>query len=68
SLILSAMSIFKTNKNKTTSAATTPSQTPRSSMQTARPSPPQTKAMTRDQALESLMKKTAGTTSFNYLL
>ncbi|KAG0017254.1 hypothetical protein BGZ81_010829, partial [Podila clonocystis] len=51
------MSIFKSNKNKTASAATTPSQTPRSSMQTARPSLPQAKVMTRDQALESLMKK-----------
>ncbi|KAF9317876.1 hypothetical protein BG003_000188 [Podila horticola] len=60
------MSIFKSNKNKTASAATTPSQTPRSSTQTARPSLPQAKGMTRDQALESLMKKTAGTTSFNY--
>ncbi|KAG0334682.1 hypothetical protein BG005_004805, partial [Podila minutissima] len=61
------MSIFKSNKNKTASAATTPSQTPRSSMQTTRPaSSPRAKGMTRDEALESLMKKTVGTTSFNY--
>lgn len=64
---LPVMSIFKFNKNKTASAATTPAQTPRSSMQTARPALTQANVMTREQALESLMKKTAGTTSFNYL-
>ncbi|KAF8977615.1 hypothetical protein BGZ52_006877, partial [Haplosporangium bisporale] len=69
-LSLPIMSIFKSNKsnkNKTASAATTPSQTPRSSMQTARPASSQANVMTREQALESLMKKTAGTASFNYL-
>ncbi|KAG0076172.1 hypothetical protein BGZ93_001110, partial [Podila epicladia] len=66
--LLLTMSIFKSNKNKTASAATTPSQTPRSSMQNTRPaSSSPAKGMTRDEALESLMKKSLGTT-FNYIL
>ncbi|KAF9309115.1 hypothetical protein BG006_005181, partial [Podila minutissima] len=57
------MSILKSNKNKIASAATTPSQTPRSSTQTTRAaSSSQAKGMTRDEALESLMKMTVGTT------
>ncbi|KAF9980803.1 hypothetical protein BGZ75_007961 [Mortierella antarctica] len=57
------MSIFKlSNKNKTASAASsvvsTPAQTPRSSMQEQRPA--QATKMTRDQALEKIMKKTYG--------
>ncbi|KAF9386115.1 hypothetical protein CPB97_004014, partial [Podila verticillata] len=64
------MSIFKSNKsnkNKTASAATTPAQTPRSSLQTARPASSQANVMTREQALESLMRKTVGSVPFNYL-
>ncbi|KAF9571907.1 hypothetical protein EC968_010560 [Mortierella alpina] len=57
------MSLFKrSNKNKTTSAASsvasTPAQTPRSSMQEQRPA--QATQMTRDQALEKVMKKSYG--------
>ncbi|KAG9320411.1 hypothetical protein KVV02_008351 [Mortierella alpina] len=57
------MSLFKlSNKNKTASAASsvvsTPAQTPRSSMQEQQPA--QATKMTRDQALEKIMKKTYG--------
>ncbi|KAF9922329.1 hypothetical protein BGZ67_010588, partial [Mortierella alpina] len=57
------MSIFKrSNKNKTSSAASsvasTPAQTPRSSMQEQRL--PLATTMTREQALEKIMKKTYG--------
>ncbi|KAF9944801.1 hypothetical protein BGZ72_001954 [Mortierella alpina] len=52
----SAMSIFKrSNKNKSASAASTPAQTPRSSMQEQRSA--QATKMTREEALEMLMQK-----------
>ncbi|KAF9365029.1 hypothetical protein BGX34_011701 [Mortierella sp. NVP85] len=50
-----AMALFKSNKNKSASAASTPAQTPRTSMQEQRPEQMQAK-MTRDQALKSLMQ------------
>ncbi|KAF8944142.1 hypothetical protein BGZ47_004600, partial [Haplosporangium gracile] len=49
-----AMSLFKSNKNKTASAATTPTQTPRTSLNEQRP---ETK-MTQEQAIKMVMKKT----------
>ncbi|KAF9575844.1 hypothetical protein EC968_001227 [Mortierella alpina] len=57
------MSFFKrSNKNKTTSAASsvasTPAQTPRTSMQEQRPA--QATQTTRDQALEKIMKQSYG--------
>ncbi|KAK3841062.1 MAG: hypothetical protein J3R72DRAFT_524643 [Linnemannia gamsii] len=52
-----AMSLFKSNKNKTSSAASTPAQTPRPSADGQRPSAQPTK-MTRDQALELALSKT----------
>ncbi|KAF9176349.1 hypothetical protein BGZ51_000888, partial [Haplosporangium sp. Z 767] len=52
------MSLFKSNKNKTSSAASTPAQTPRTSMQEQRAATPmQTTKMTREQALQSIMQK-----------
>ncbi|KAG0015178.1 hypothetical protein BGZ82_001513 [Podila clonocystis] len=53
---LPTMPFFKSNKNKTASAATTPAQTPRSSME-QRSKPHQ---MTREEALEKLMRTTMG--------
>ncbi|KAK3843895.1 MAG: hypothetical protein J3R72DRAFT_522287 [Linnemannia gamsii] len=50
------MSLFKSNKNKTSSAASTPAQTPRPSVDAKRPSAQPTK-MTRDQALELVLSK-----------
>ncbi|KAF9898516.1 hypothetical protein EC991_011027, partial [Linnemannia zychae] len=52
------MSLFKSNKNKTASAATTPAQTPRTSLNEQRPSTGTTQAtkMTRDQALDIAMR------------
>ncbi|KAF8973410.1 hypothetical protein BGZ46_009926, partial [Entomortierella lignicola] len=49
------MSLFKSNKNKSASAAATPAQTPRTSMQESRPSQGQT--MTHQQALDAVMKQ-----------
>ena len=54
---LTTMSLFKSNKNKTASAATTPAQTPRTSLNEQRPPQTGTK-MTRDQALETALNKT----------
>ncbi|KAF9083804.1 hypothetical protein BGX29_002901, partial [Mortierella sp. GBA35] len=50
------MSLFKSSKNQTASAATTPAQTPRPSMDAQRPAQAATK-MTRDQALEAALNK-----------
>ncbi|KAG0375372.1 hypothetical protein BGX24_009186 [Mortierella sp. AD032] len=58
------MSLFKSNKNKTASAATTPAQTPRPSVDAQRPSAQSTK-MTREQALEEAMRKTVQAPIFN---
>ncbi|KAI8361147.1 hypothetical protein B0O80DRAFT_525041 [Mortierella sp. GBAus27b] len=51
------MPLFKSNKNKSASAATTPAQTPRTSMQEQRPEQLEATKMTREQALETLMQK-----------
>ncbi|KAF9172508.1 hypothetical protein BGX20_005468 [Mortierella sp. AD010] len=48
------MSLFKSNKNKSGSAASTPAQTPRTSMQETRPS--YTNTMTLEQAVKALEK------------
>ncbi|KAF9943953.1 hypothetical protein BGZ70_005223, partial [Mortierella alpina] len=57
-----AMPFFKSSsasaKNQTASAAATPAQTPRSSMQAIRPKKEQ-ETMTVDQALEMALKKTS---------
>ncbi|KAI1287123.1 hypothetical protein EDD11_010552, partial [Mortierella claussenii] len=51
------MPLFKSNKNKSASAASTPAQTPRTSIHEERPSTAQTGTkMTREQALEKIMK------------
>ncbi|KAK3828440.1 MAG: hypothetical protein J3Q66DRAFT_434974 [Benniella sp.] len=52
------MPFFKSNKNKIASAASTPGQTPRSSMQALRPV--KAAPMTREQALEIIMQKSVG--------
>ncbi|KAI8361110.1 hypothetical protein B0O80DRAFT_493716 [Mortierella sp. GBAus27b] len=46
------MSLFKSNKNKSASAASTPAQTPRSSMQATRP---KATTMTPEEALQMVM-------------
>ncbi|KAF9367616.1 hypothetical protein CPB97_005509, partial [Podila verticillata] len=58
---ITTMALFKSSssKNQTGSAATTPAQTPRSSMQGSRPSP-QAHKMTQQEALEKLMSITMG--------
>ncbi|KAF9349100.1 hypothetical protein BGX26_012571 [Mortierella sp. AD094] len=58
------MSLFKSNKNKSTSAASTPSQTPRTSMQGTRPSHANT--MTREQAVENALEKCVHYSSMSY--
>ncbi|KAG0251162.1 hypothetical protein BGZ95_006977, partial [Linnemannia exigua] len=50
------MSLFKSNKNQSVSAATSPAQTPRPSVDAQRPSA-QAARMTRDQALELALSK-----------
>ncbi|KAF9277706.1 hypothetical protein BGZ88_001013, partial [Linnemannia elongata] len=64
------MSLFKSNKNKTSSAASsaasTPAQTPRPSVDTHRPS--QVPKMTRDQALEMALRKSVQTMPANFSL
>ncbi|GJJ73525.1 hypothetical protein EMPS_05883 [Entomortierella parvispora] len=55
------MSFFKSSKNQSASAASTPAQTPRSSVDGARPAQP-TK-MTREQAIQIAMEKSLGATS-----
>ncbi|KAF9936878.1 hypothetical protein BGZ65_001974 [Modicella reniformis] len=50
------MSLFKSSKNKSASVATSPSATPRASMQDQRPA--SANKMTLEQALEILLRKT----------
>ncbi|KAF9982219.1 hypothetical protein BGZ65_003115 [Modicella reniformis] len=57
------MSLFKSSKNKSASAATSPSATPRSSMQDQRPAP--ANKMTQEQALETLLRKTMADATFD---
>ncbi|KAF9079111.1 hypothetical protein BGX23_005035, partial [Mortierella sp. AD031] len=58
------MSLFKSNKNQSASAASTPAQTPRSSIDAHRPS--QATKMTRDQALEMALNKAVQTMPVNF--
>ncbi|KAF9989247.1 hypothetical protein BGZ80_007392, partial [Entomortierella chlamydospora] len=51
------MPFFKSNKNKSASVASTPAQTPRSSMQAIRNT--QVNTMSHAQAIEMVMQKTA---------
>jgi len=61
------MPLFKSNKNKSASAASTPAQTPRTSMQETRPT--QAGAMTKEQAVEKALEKSAYLgVSINYLM
>jgi len=63
------MSLFKFNKNKISSAASTPAQTPRASLNEQRPFTAQaTTKMTREQALEMVMKKSVHTMPGNFSL
>jgi len=54
-----AMSFFKSSKNQSASAASTPAQTPRSSMDVSRTGAQKVK-MTREQALQMAMDKSLG--------
>ncbi|KAF9342686.1 hypothetical protein BGX26_007032, partial [Mortierella sp. AD094] len=58
------MSLFKSNKNKSASAASTPAQTHRTSMQGTRPS--QANTMTREQAVEVALEKCVHCSSMSY--
>ncbi|KAF9100150.1 hypothetical protein BGX27_000484, partial [Mortierella sp. AM989] len=51
------MPLFKSNKNKSASVASTPAQTPRTSIQDTRPT--QINTMTREQVLEIVLKKSS---------
>jgi len=53
------MPFFKSSKNQSASAASTPAQTPRSSMHESRPAA-QISKMTRDQALQMALEKSYG--------
>ncbi|KAK3815295.1 MAG: hypothetical protein J3Q66DRAFT_402238 [Benniella sp.] len=55
------MPLFKSSKNQSASAATTPAATPRSSMQQQRPA--QAHQMTQEQALKILLNSTMGNAS-----
>ncbi|GJJ73550.1 hypothetical protein EMPS_05908 [Entomortierella parvispora] len=60
------MTFFKSSKNNTTSAATTPAQTPRPSLDASRPATAagaQPSKMTKEQALEMAMQKVVGNTA-----
>ncbi|KAF9432188.1 hypothetical protein BGZ76_011150 [Entomortierella beljakovae] len=52
------MGLFKSNKNKSASAASTPAQTPRSSVQVSRP-PVNASPMTQAEAMKIVMKNSA---------
>ncbi|KAG0281672.1 hypothetical protein BGZ97_009227 [Linnemannia gamsii] len=58
------MPLFKSNKNKTSSAASTPAQTPRPSIDAQRLA--QAPKMTRDQALELALSKSVQTMPANF--
>ncbi|KAF9574528.1 hypothetical protein BGW38_008312, partial [Lunasporangiospora selenospora] len=58
---LTKMNFFKSSKNKSASAASTPAQTPRSSFNIQRPnSSKQKNTMTLDEALEVAMSRSIG--------
>ena len=52
------MSFFKSSKNQSASAASTPAQTPRSSVDGSRPA--QANKMTKEQAIQMAMDKSLG--------
>ncbi|KAG9320419.1 hypothetical protein KVV02_008359 [Mortierella alpina] len=60
---IQVMPLFKSHKNQTSSAAATPSQTPRTSMHEERPavSPAQSKKMTSNEALELALHRVKAT-------
>ncbi|KAK3822313.1 MAG: hypothetical protein JOS17DRAFT_793489 [Linnemannia elongata] len=58
---LSIMSLFKSTKNQSASAATSPAQTPRPSVDAQRPTAQTTKKMTTEQALDSVLHKAVQT-------
>ncbi|KAG0037344.1 hypothetical protein BGZ89_008252, partial [Linnemannia elongata] len=51
------MSLFKSTKNQSASAAASPAQTPRPSVDAQRPAAQTTKKMTTEQALDSILHK-----------
>ncbi|KAG9061555.1 hypothetical protein KI688_007134 [Linnemannia hyalina] len=55
------MSLFKSTKNQSASAAASPAQTPRPSVDAQRPAAQTTKKMTIEQALDSVLHKTVQT-------
>ncbi|KAF9900781.1 hypothetical protein EC991_006906, partial [Linnemannia zychae] len=57
------MPIFKTSKNQSTSAAASPAQTPRPSVDAQRPAP--VAKMTPEKALDSILHKTVQTMPAN---
>jgi len=61
------MAFFKNNKNKTVSAAPSPAQTPRTSMQGSRPAAADNK-VSFEQAMEKLHKKACIAIPFNGVL
>ncbi|KAK3826782.1 MAG: hypothetical protein JOS17DRAFT_792049 [Linnemannia elongata] len=58
---LSIMSLFKSTKNQSASAAASPAQTPRPSVDAQRPTAQTTKKMTTEQALDSVLHKAVQT-------
>ncbi|KAF9154400.1 hypothetical protein DFQ27_001433 [Actinomortierella ambigua] len=59
------MPFFKSNKNKTASAAPSPAQTPRTSLQATRPAADD--KLTKDQAMGKIMKNISSTSTANSL-
>ncbi|KAG9061528.1 hypothetical protein KI688_007106 [Linnemannia hyalina] len=57
----SIMSLFKSTKNQSASAAASPAQTPRPSVDAQRPAAQTTKKMTTEQALDSVLHKAVQT-------
>ncbi|KAH7027028.1 hypothetical protein BKA57DRAFT_511658 [Linnemannia elongata] len=55
------MSLFKSTKNQSASAAASPAQTPRPSVDAQRPAAQTTKKMTTEQALDSILHKAVQT-------
>ncbi|KAG9061559.1 hypothetical protein KI688_007138 [Linnemannia hyalina] len=55
------MSLFKSTKNQSASAAASPAQTPRPSVDAQRPAAQTTKKMTTEQALDSVLHKAVQT-------
>ncbi|KAF9275208.1 hypothetical protein BGZ88_002479 [Linnemannia elongata] len=60
-ITFSIMSLFKSTKNQSASAAASPAQTPRPSVDAQRPAAQTTKKMTTEQALDSILHKAVQT-------